>query len=271
MSEAKYYGLYRGVVVANSDMSTKTPRRGRIKVKVPSVYGDILDSDLPWAEPCSPVFGGSLYSDTLVDPKRKVSHGCVAVPPLGSSVWVMFEQGDPLTPVWLGTWWGYEERTKQSEFPQEAVRGYPDVFLLKAPWAPKGLDKSDAPEGQFVRILGSESFEIAYHDDRVFLKFDGLSRKVRIWASGFDVELKTKPKKGFSGNISLICDVPQFPSDGTQGDVLIQARNIQIKATGNISVEAGGVSEYRATGSNTFSSGSAIYGSSPHASGFEDH
>jgi len=32
--------------------------------------------------------------------------GCFIVPPMGSQVWVEFEQGDPDYPIWSGGFWG---------------------------------------------------------------------------------------------------------------------------------------------------------------------
>ena len=72
---ARFGGIYRGVVVDNTDPARKL----RLKVRVPEVLGT---AD-PWAVPCTP--GGS-----------------TALPSVGDIVWVMFEKGDPDYPVWLG-------------------------------------------------------------------------------------------------------------------------------------------------------------------------
>src|SRR5215472_2618195 len=42
--------------------------------------------------PCVPVAG--------------VQAGCFVVPPIGSQVWIEFEQGDPDYPIWTGGFWG---------------------------------------------------------------------------------------------------------------------------------------------------------------------
>jgi hypothetical protein len=81
----KYYGKYRGLVVENIDPE----QIGRVLVQVPDVLGEIPTS---WAMPCVPAAG--------------IQAGCFIVPPIGSQVWVEFEQGDPDYPIWTGGFWG---------------------------------------------------------------------------------------------------------------------------------------------------------------------
>ncbi|HKX90963.1 MAG TPA: phage baseplate assembly protein V [Sphingomicrobium sp.] len=86
-----YHGLYRGVVKGNTDPM----QRGRLQVEVPGVPGA---SSMSWASPCSP-FGG------------KSGMGTFILPPVGANVWVMFEAGSPVDPVWIGTFWGSGDTT----------------------------------------------------------------------------------------------------------------------------------------------------------------
>ena len=79
-----YFGMYRGIVTDNNDPQSK----GRLKVKVPSVSGDV-DA---WAMPCVPYAGDGV--------------GFYSLPENGTGVWVAFEQGDPSFPVWMGCFWG---------------------------------------------------------------------------------------------------------------------------------------------------------------------
>ena len=81
----RYYGKYRGLVVENIDPE----QIGRVLVQVPDVLGEIPSS---WAMPCVPAAG--------------IQAGCFIVPPIGSQVWVEFEQGDPDYPIWTGGFWG---------------------------------------------------------------------------------------------------------------------------------------------------------------------
>jgi hypothetical protein len=81
----RYYGKYRGLVIDNLDPE----QIGRVLVQVPDVLGVLPSS---WAMPCVPAAG--------------IQAGCFVVPPIGSQVWVEFEQGDPDYPIWVGGFWG---------------------------------------------------------------------------------------------------------------------------------------------------------------------
>ena len=81
----RFYGKYRGLVVENVDPE----QIGRVLVQVPDVLGVIPSS---WAMPCVPAAG--------------IQSGCFIVPPIGSQVWVEFEQGNPDYPIWTGGFWG---------------------------------------------------------------------------------------------------------------------------------------------------------------------
>lgn len=84
-SPKRYYGKYRGLVIENIDPE----QIGRVMVQVPDVKGELPSS---WAMPCVPAAG--------------IQSGCFIVPPIGSQVWVEFEQGDPDYPIWTGGFWG---------------------------------------------------------------------------------------------------------------------------------------------------------------------
>jgi uncharacterized protein involved in type VI secretion and phage assembly len=89
-SEARerFYGKYRGTVDDVDDPETL----GRIKVRVPEVYGSVVS---PWALPCAPYVGPGV--------------GFFAIPPVKAGVWVEFEAGDPSRPIWTGGWWGQND------------------------------------------------------------------------------------------------------------------------------------------------------------------
>ncbi|MGA9365518.1 MAG: phage baseplate assembly protein V [Bacteroidota bacterium] len=76
-----FCGKYQGVVTDNQDPM----HLGRIKAKVPDVYGD---DESGWALPCAPF------------------SGFCALPKVNAGVWIEFIGGDPDYPVWSGCWWG---------------------------------------------------------------------------------------------------------------------------------------------------------------------
>jgi len=81
MSDKKYFGKYRGMVLNNVDPM----QMGRLMVQVPDISG-LLPST--WAMPCFPVTGKQM--------------GVWVLPQVGSGVWVEFEQGNPDYPIWVG-------------------------------------------------------------------------------------------------------------------------------------------------------------------------
>lgn len=85
----RFNGLYRAEVVNNNDPQ----RLCRLQVRVFSLYQEMEKADLPWAAPCF-AMGGSANS------------GAVFLPPVASTVWVAFEEGNPNIPVWLGAYYG---------------------------------------------------------------------------------------------------------------------------------------------------------------------
>jgi hypothetical protein len=84
----KFYGKYRGTVINNVDPM----QLGRLWVQVPDVLGLTPSS---WAVPCVPLAGPT-------GPPM----GVYMVPPIGTGVWIEFEQGDPDYPIWVGCRWG---------------------------------------------------------------------------------------------------------------------------------------------------------------------
>ncbi len=74
-----YPGLYVGRVEAVEDEADM----GRIKVSIPSIFGRTAPEFQIWARPCFP-------------------YGHFFVPNEGDKVWIIFENGNPRNPVWLG-------------------------------------------------------------------------------------------------------------------------------------------------------------------------
>lgn len=115
-----YFGKYRGVVLNNIDPM----QMNRLQVQVPDVAGLM---PMTWAMPCVPVAG--------------IQNGMVALPMIGSGVWIEFEQGNPDYPIWVGCFWG-----SAAEVPALARATPPGVqaITLQTPLQ-NGLTISDLP------------------------------------------------------------------------------------------------------------------------------
>jgi len=99
MSDQKYFGKYRGMVISNVDPM----QMGRLMVQVPDISGLIPST---WAMPCFTVTGKQM--------------GLWVLPQVGSGVWVEFEQGDPDYPIWTGCFPG-----STADVPALALAGNP--------------------------------------------------------------------------------------------------------------------------------------------------
>jgi hypothetical protein len=121
--DGEYLGKYRGTVLLNIDPE----RRGRLQVMVPDVLS-LLPST--WAEPCVPLAGPT-------GPPM----GVYMVPPIGTGVWVEFEQGNANKPIWVGCRWG-----AQSDIPLAAQAGNPaDPSIVIQSLLQQAIIVSDMP------------------------------------------------------------------------------------------------------------------------------
>ncbi|MDB6144119.1 MAG: hypothetical protein JWP80_3163 [Pseudomonas sp.] len=119
-TQPTFLGKYRGLVVNNIDPMMQ----GRLQVQVSDVSGLI---PMTWAMPCVPMAG--------------IQNGIVALPIIGSGVWVEFEQGDPAHPIWVGCFWG-----TTAEIPALAQATPPGIpaITLQTPLQ-NGVTISDLP------------------------------------------------------------------------------------------------------------------------------
>jgi hypothetical protein len=94
-------GLYRARIENNIDPM----KLGRVQARVPQFHGlpDSVNSlkigELPWSFPCTP--NGTGYD-----------HGTMIIPDIGDYVFLMFENGDRNSPVYLGGCYGRTTNSK---------------------------------------------------------------------------------------------------------------------------------------------------------------
>lgn len=73
----QYFGKYKGSVVKTQGM--------QVQVTCKEIYGEY---DSPWCEACVPYI--------------EQHEQFIKVPPVGTMVWIEFQQGDPTKPIWCG-------------------------------------------------------------------------------------------------------------------------------------------------------------------------
>jgi uncharacterized protein involved in type VI secretion and phage assembly len=162
MSGPPFWGKYRGTVSAIDDPM----REGRIKAKVPDVYGD---EDSGWATACMPV-GGS-------------KTGFFGVPKVGAGVWIEFEHGDPRHPVWTGCF-----RGSFAELPSEMLATLtPEKNLMLITQGGHKLLLDDTPGQGGITIETSGGQKITLKTTGVEIA-DGLGSKITLGPSGISID-----------------------------------------------------------------------------------
>jgi uncharacterized protein involved in type VI secretion and phage assembly len=153
-----FFGKFRGVVTANDDPT----RRGRVQVRVPTVMGD----ERLWALPCVPYAGDGV--------------GLFALPPVGTSVWVEFEGGDPTYPIWAGCFW--------SDGQIASANAGPDVKFWKTDQVTLRID--DAEGSIVIETAGGARITIGptgIEAVGVVVKHTANGATTKLDAAGFDV------------------------------------------------------------------------------------
>ena len=214
-----YLGKYRGLVTDN-----RAPEhRGRLKAKCPLVFGEEV---LDWALPCVP-FGGN------------AGMGFYAIPPVGSGVWLEFEQGDVNRPVWVGTWWAAPKG--HTEAPDAAVNaeemsagGWDDPGVGETPRSSPTNHVFATPSGHRIELDDAPGATKLTFTDRlgqsILLRSEPGQEKIHLKdASGNRVSLEGAPGQRrivlYDGAGSSVV------MDAEQGDVAIMAvRNLKLAA-----------------------------------------
>lgn len=149
-SLGKFYSFYRGYVLDNEDPESL----GRLKVLVPGIIEDDIDY---WAWPVN-MMGGKNY-------------GVNSIPPTGSTIYVVFELGDPSQPLWFHGW-----RSEGEVSPED---GKP------------GTHRYTSPGGAAVKI-DDDTFEV------IITSHTGT--KVHLNQKGASIELASSNEKIFLGS-----------------------------------------------------------------------
>jgi len=127
-----FYGKYRGIVSDNRDPLNM----GRIRARIPDVLGE---NECGWALPSLPYAGNGV--------------GLFLLPPLNSSVWMEFEQGNPDYPIWTGCFWA-----KEGDAP--LTPAVPEKKLLKTDTGTITLDDTPGSGGVFIETTAGMKISI---------------------------------------------------------------------------------------------------------------
>ena len=158
--ELDFNHIYRGTVIDNYDPEIK----GRCKIYVPGVYPESLSDDgrnLPWAEPCMSIFGGSYQNIRHGDLNPEV--GVTSIPHIGAQMWLFFENKNHMYPKYFaacqaGSGW-MSEHDNQHIVKTDNVR----IRIDENP----GLSGSTCKFDSYNNEVGSE---IPFSKERSFVK-----------------------------------------------------------------------------------------------------
>lgn len=165
-----FYGKYRGVVKSNRDPL----RMGRIRATVQDVLGS---NESGWALPCVPYAGKGV--------------GLFLIPPVGASVWIEFEHGNPDYPIWSGCFWA------ANEVPT-VVTG-PETKVIKTDVATITLNDQQGIGGITIKITSGAS--VVMNDEGI--EVSSGSGNIKLTSEGVEISSKSKNIKLTPGNIEI--------------------------------------------------------------------
>lgn len=258
-NEGRFFGKYRGLVTDNKDPD----KIGRIQAAVPAVSAMATN----WALPCAPYAGDDV--------------GFYAIPPVGATVWIEFEGGNPNFPIWSGCFWQKKDEST-TEVPTEIATNADDpsqVKVFKTRVMTFWIDDTDK-KGQVVLQFKDPSV-----DDPVTVKFHLDSTGLTVTVEGsedtstvtqtppqIDTDSKTLTTTStenttFTAQKNLTATVTEDLTLTASGnaemtaskDVTIQGNNGTVKANQNLDLTATSAATLKGTSSVTVQGASATF------------
>lgn len=188
LTESKLRNTFIGIVVDHEDPQ----QLGRIKVRVPELYGNIPKDHIPWANPALP-WGG------------KDDYGMFYIPVPDSKVKIRLWRNHPWFPEWHGVHWF------RNEPPEESKITPPHNYVIKTPNGHL-IDLHD--DNQYIRIKDLNGnfiiIDTSVDDLKIFIQKDRLqqvggnsdetvTRNKRI-STGVNLDIRT------GGNVNIKSD-----------------------------------------------------------------
>lgn len=171
----RYYSSYPATVVSNADPQ----KRGRITVKIPQLFGD---------EPLPSYVTPKDFRDT------GEGYGEFYPPYEGDTVWVEFEHGDPLYPIYSGG--SYAEGELPEEFTHEegeAAEGEDEAGQIPKV---RGIKTKHGHLLLFDEVEGKERITIkAPYGHQIILDEEVDKQKIRVETAGHLFVLDDTPEK----------------------------------------------------------------------------
>lgn len=198
---------YIGVVEDHADPL----KLGRLRVRVPELYGSIPVEHLPWCNPSSPFGGAGSGSDKY---EGGTGYGFFFIPVPGSKVKIHLWRGHPWFPEWYGTHWF------QDEVPDEAQLTPPTNYVIKTP----------------------NKHLMDFNDTRPYMRLKDFQGNFIILDTSIDtVKLSANEDIQIRGGNFVDMIGQRQIRISTTGNFDLQADGIiNIRAGGNVNIDAGG-------------------------------
>ncbi len=241
-------GIYRARVESNLDPL----HLGRVKCRVPQLHGipggdSALDNDgLPWAYPIT--LTGTGYN-----------HGSCVVPETGDYVFVMFENGDRNSPVYMGGCYGIPTKGKEygnvgtdaSSKSMHGGKGWtsaPNINEIPQEVYPVG----DAPNGKVI-YKSPKGFIIMTHEtdnEESLIIADNDNQQIMIFNPSDDsvseISIDGKNGQGIhvrsasdgTAEVTILSPTQTTIIQVTDEKALIKSKAIEIEAEESISIKA---------------------------------
>lgn len=226
-----FYGLYRGTVINNIDPM----ELNRLMVDVPTLPCSIAS----FANPASP-YGG-------------LQVGLVVTPPIGASVWVKFENGDPSYPVWVGCFWAEGSKPVLAELPTQQVfstgsfnamvNDIPEEAECLMEFAPPGFEvpvtasvNTEAVTltvGEVIMTATPEEVSIVMGSSDVIMTSASLNVVASAEVAIVATEVSTAGNLTVEGEVTILGDVVQEGAVEVTGDVSMTGA---LTATGAVNI-----------------------------------
>lgn len=249
--------MYRGIVEDNIDPK----EAGRVKIRVFGVYDDIPLDHIPWAEYADPLMGG------------QSGIGGIIVPDIDSKVWVFFEQGNHMYPVYFAGAPSHTDMPLEKDkdtYPddpehwgKEASAEYPHnkVFRTKSGHV---IEIDDTPDNERIRIshrTGTQRI-IFENGDLYELVVGNVERHIlgnvnEVIDGDFTRLIKGESSETVEKDMSLVVHLNRLTEIGENDDKEVQG-NMSNSIVGNIIEQSGGESEYLSAGDITIN-GTNVY------------
>lgn len=254
--KSRLSGFYRAQVTDNKDPEM----HGKVRIIIPATMPGVIKGGL-WANPANNPIGG-LNADG--DTQHFYSGSCY-IPPIGSWIWVFFENENPNKPYYLGAL----DLDNTKVLPECQLGSSPEKkWVIYKSHSGRTIVISDDPDDERVEITGKKR-QIStppVGDTSSVYTIDGNQTTILIDERSGSEKVLIKSHKGDYINFDVENQKLQISVQSdihikSNGSIYIKAGDsIHLKAGADINIHAGGTVNNKGDGAINIQSGGSING-----------